>query len=133
MIDIKEYLNYTESGRPCIWEQGGNGFSIVVASDKGYALKPFAAKKPAPVNGEHALIPLKDGYYIVVVEGNKTTVVRTILNGDEFTFDRVRTGWPKALDIAIKCAKKKASGDSDRAIYTTEAFSRFRNYGIKQW
>ncbi len=142
----------TKRGLVALWEKGGSmassGCATIVAQDDGK--RPCAAyiNPPGPIsNGEHALIPLRSGFYIIktrqedeVFEHEVYKILKTFTqneNGQKKGFIQVRQinrfsngKWEnqlaKKLNSAVKAAEKKATTYLCRTAVYVQQPSNFK-------
>lgn len=119
-------LELSNSGIPCLWEEGGEasntGSATIIAGAEGQALNPVYIKRKGHLsNGQHALISVEVGYYIIEVWQQRGDFEINIyqvkdVKGEEATVEEVATfnmnEWNKPvhafLGDAIKASKEKA-------------------------
>ncbi|HHT96686.1 MAG TPA: hypothetical protein GXZ90_02170 [Clostridiales bacterium] len=120
-------LELSNSGIPCLWEEGGGasntGRAIIIAGAKGQALNPIYIKRKGHLsNGQHALISVEAGCYIIEAWHQRGDFEINIyqvkdVKGEKATVEEVATfnmnEWnkpvPAFLGDAIKASKEKAT------------------------
>ena len=91
MLDLKIYK--TNHGLTGLWEQGGNGNTVIVADDFGRPTKPFAVRRKGDnVNSLHALMPLKVGYLYAVYNGKAVILHRVDKINEDLSYDYTVVG-----------------------------------------
>ena len=73
---MKMEIERTKSGIPCVWESGGGytntGVASIIAGKDGQPKKAiYVRKRGYLANGEHALIPISVGDYIIKADHHR--------------------------------------------------------------
>lgn len=119
----------SNSGIPCLWEEGGGntntGKSAIITGPQGEKLTPIYIRRKGHLsNGQHALIPIYKGCYVIDAWHHNKDFEITIyqikeidLENEEVITEGVATfdmnEWdkpvPAFLGDAIKASKEKAA------------------------
>ena len=69
-------VSVTEKGFPCLWEEGGNGRSIVIANEYGAPKQALYTKTKGSINARHSLVSIEAGDIIVEVKNRLVSVFK---------------------------------------------------------
>ncbi len=116
----------SKSGIPCLWEEGGGwtntGYAVIITDKNGDKKKPIYVKRRGHLAcGEHALIPIREGDYIVSANHHRKDFIIDVLvvkkvNKSKAEVERISEysmgEWvpvlPEYLKRAVEAAKAKA-------------------------
>ena len=110
----KVLIERTKKGYPALWECGGGftntGEATIITSSSGSPKKPVYIRRRGPLaNGEHALIPIEAGDYVIEVDHHRKDFYISVM---------------KIVDVEEKYAFLEAFANFDKGEWDNKDIER---------